>query len=56
MGDELGIAGMVDRFHPNDHFRQLGIMNANVLDQLGLRVRRSRDQHGTGVRDRFGTA
>jgi hypothetical protein len=44
---------MVEGFDANDDFRQLGIMEANMLDQFGLCVRRSGNEDGAGVRNRF---
>src|SRR5262245_58459551 len=35
IGDELRVAWMIDGFHTDDKLHQLGIMLADVLDQLG---------------------
>jgi hypothetical protein len=47
--DELSVAWMIDGFHSDDDFHQLGIVVVNVLDQFGLCIGGSRDKHRTGV-------
>ena len=54
ISDELRIALMVDSLDPGQDFSQCGIMAANVIGQFGLRIRRSGNKHGAGVRNRFG--
>jgi hypothetical protein len=52
MNDGFGVAWVVDGFHPYDDFRQLGIMDANVLDQFGLCVPGYRNENGADIRRR----
>ena len=54
MSNQLRIARMVDGFDANDTLGQLGIMDANVLDQFGLCAGRSGDENRTGVCNGFG--
>ena len=54
MRDKLRVAGMIDSFYAGDDFRQLGVMEPDVLDQFGLCIRRSGNENRTRVCDRFG--
>lgn len=42
--DELRIARMIDGFYAGDDFGQFGSVDANILDQLRLGIRRPRNQ------------
>ena len=45
---------MIDRFHTRDGFPQSGVMQVDVLDQLGLCIRRPGDEHCARIGNRFG--
>jgi hypothetical protein len=49
ISNKLRIAWMIDRLHSCDDFRQLGVMKTDVLDQFGLRIRRSGDKNRAGA-------
>src|SRR5262249_49679269 len=53
MGDELPVARMIDGFHTDDDLHQCGIMLADVFDQFGLGIGRSRNENRAGVCDRL---
>ena len=44
VGDELPVAWMIDGFDTDDNPHQLGVMLADVLDQLGLGIGWSRNE------------
>ena len=52
MGDELGVARMIDGFDAGDDLHQPGIVLVDVLDQLVFGIAWSGNQNGAGVRDR----
>jgi hypothetical protein len=54
MSDKLRVAWMVDRFYSGNGFRQLGIMEPNMLGQFFLCIRGSGDENGARVCDRLG--
>jgi hypothetical protein len=43
VGDKLRVAWMIDGFDSDDNLHQLGIMLADVLDQLGFGIGRPRN-------------
>jgi hypothetical protein len=53
VGDELRVAWMIDGFHADDNLHQLGIMLADVLDELGFSIGRPRNENRAGVHDRL---
>jgi hypothetical protein len=53
VGDKLRVAWMIDGFGSDDNLHQLGIMLADVLDQLGFGIGRPRNVNRAGVRDRL---
>jgi len=53
VGDELPVAWMIDGFDSDDDPHQLGIMLADVLDQLGLGVGRAGDENRVGFGEGF---
>jgi hypothetical protein len=53
VGDELPVAWMINGFDTDDNPHQLGVMLANVLDQLGLGIGWPRNENRTSVCDRL---
>ena len=53
VGDELPVARMIDGFHTDDNLHQRGITLADVFDQFGLCISRSRNENRAGVCDRL---
>jgi hypothetical protein len=53
MGDELPVAWMIDGFDTDDNLHQPGIMLADVLDQLGLGIRWSRNENRASICNRL---
>jgi len=45
---------MVDSLDPGNDFGKCGIMEANVIGQFGLGIRRSGNKNGASVCNRFG--
>ena len=54
MGDQLRVAWVINRFHPQYELHQLGIVMLDVLDQERLGICRSRDENRPRIRNRFG--
>jgi len=54
MSDKLWVAWMVDRFYPGDGFRQLGIMEPNMLGKFLLCIRGAGNENRARVCDRLG--
>jgi hypothetical protein len=54
MSDELRVARMIDRFYSGDGFRQLGIMEPNMLGKFLLRIRGAGNENRARVCDRIG--
>ena len=54
MSDQLRVARVVDGFYTNDKLGQLGVVDANMLDQLGLCAGRPSDEDRASVCDGFG--
>src|SRR5580704_2512775 len=53
MRHELGVARVIDAFHPDDLLRQLRIVLADMFDQRGLGVGRAGDEDRARIRDRL---
>jgi hypothetical protein len=53
VGDELPVAWMIDGFDTDDNPHQLGVMLADVLDQLGLGIGWPRNENRASVCDRL---
>ena len=53
VGDKLPVAWMIDGFDSDDNLHQLGIMLADVLDQLGFGIGRPGNENRAGARDRL---
>jgi hypothetical protein len=53
VGDKLPVAWMIDGFDSDDDPHQLGIMLADVLDQLGFGIGRPGNENRAGVGDRL---
>ncbi len=54
VSDQRAVARMIDRFDAGNGFHLVWFVLMNVLDQLGLGVRRAGDENSIGVGERFG--